>query len=199
MGRRSAANQIDWEAIQKEFRLGQKSLRQMATEFGVQASAISRKAAKDGWVQDKSEEVRALSEAKLLLNNAKATPTRLEIEAAAEIRTNAVLNHRAGLQRLRIVKDKLLAHVESVVDNLDDMGDVVALLRQDTAEGLDKAGDKMAKAMDRSILIDDVKKLAEIDERVRKGEREAFGIGSDADAAKSSVDDVLRRIMGHAG
>jgi hypothetical protein len=32
--------------------------------------------------------------------------------------------------------------------------------------------------MTRSGLTDDLKKLAEVDERVRKGEREAFGIGS---------------------
>lgn len=34
----------------------------------------------------------------------------------------------------------------------------------------------LRKAMSRSALVDDLKKLADVDEKVRKGEREAFGL-----------------------
>lgn len=69
MGRRSQDNQIDWELIEKEFRLGQSTLRQLAAAHKVQPSAISRKANKEQWVQDKRAEVKALSEAQLLVSN----------------------------------------------------------------------------------------------------------------------------------
>ena len=204
MARRKAEDAVDWDAIERSYRLGTKSNSQLSVEFGVSISSIGRRAKSRGWVIDKSDEVDAVTSSLLIQAasgnaNPNATPSALEIKAAAQASADVVLGHRSGLQRLRAVKDKLLAHVESVVDNLGDMSEVITLLRQETAEGLDKAGDKMAKAMDRSVLIEDVKKLAEIDERVRKGEREAFGIGSEADTTKSTVEDVLRRIMGNAG
>lgn len=204
MARRKAEDAVDWDAIERAYRLGTKSNTQLSNEFGVSISSIGRRAKARGWVVDKKEEVDAVTSALLIQAasgnaNPNASPSALEIKAAAQANADVVLGHRVGLQRLRIVKEKLLAHVESVVDNLSDMGEVITLLRQESAEGVDKAGDKMAKAMDRSVLIEDVKKLAEIDERVRKGEREAFGIGSEADNTKSAVDDVLRRIMGHGG
>jgi hypothetical protein len=106
MGRRSADNPIDWELIEKEFRLGQFTLRQLAASHNVQPSAISRRARKEGWVQDKSAQVKALSENQLLVSNsheatAKATPTRQDIEVAATVRTNIVLAHRTDVANAR--------------------------------------------------------------------------------------------------
>jgi hypothetical protein len=45
MGRR---NDIDWDAIERDFRLGQFTLRQLAKKYSVEASSISRKAEKEG-------------------------------------------------------------------------------------------------------------------------------------------------------
>jgi hypothetical protein len=55
------------------------------------------------------------------------------------------------------------------------------MVRQPDDNGVDKANDALRKAMSRSGLVDDLKKLAEIDERVRKGEREAFNISGATD------------------
>lgn len=122
MGRRSQENQIDWELIEKEFRLGQSTLRQLAAAHHVQPSAISRKAKKENWVQDKREEVKALSEAQLLISNThkateKATPTAVDIEVAATVRTNIVLSHRGDAQRARALTMNLLGELESQTDN----------------------------------------------------------------------------------
>ena len=56
----------------------------------------------------------------------------------------------------------------------------------------------MAKAMDRPQLVDDLKKLAEIDERTRKGEREAFNLDDGEDKKGSDVDEILRKINAEA-
>ncbi len=47
--------------------------------------------------------------------------------------------------------------------------------RHPDENGVDRANDALRKAMSRSALVDDLKKLADVDEKVRKGEREAFG------------------------
>lgn len=52
-------------------------------------------------------------------------------------------------------------------------------MRKPDDNGIDRANDALRKAMSRSALVDDLKKLADVDEKVRKGEREAFGLDDD--------------------
>jgi hypothetical protein len=118
MGRRKADNPIDWELIEKEYRLGQFTLRQLAATHGVQASAISRRSKKEGWVQDKSAQVKALSENQLLVSNtreatAKATPTKEDIEVAATTRTNVILNNRRDISRAMRITNSMFDELES--------------------------------------------------------------------------------------
>lgn len=199
MARRKAENAIDWDLVQREYRLGQKTMSQIATEFGIQTSSISRRAKKEGWVQDKAPEVAARAKAVLLVSNtekqnANATPDRNAIEVAAEVRIEVVLGHRRGLRKIREIRDKLLTHLEQAVDEMPNLVEVVELVRQENEAGIDRVNDAMRKAMGRSDLVDDLKKLTEVDERVRKGEREAFNIDDGEGNKSNSVDDVLRKI-----
>lgn len=199
MGRRKATESIDWDLIQREYRLGQKTMAQIASEFGIQTSSISRRAKKEGWVQDKAPEVKARAKAVLLVSdlakqNANATPTQQEIEQAAEVRIQVVLGHRQGLSRLRGIKAKLMSQLEQAVDGLPDLAELIELARQENEFGVDRFNDAMRKAMDRPQLIEDLKKLAEIDERTRKGEREAFNLDDDGDKSAGEIDEILRKI-----
>lgn len=203
MGRRKADNAIDWDLIQREYRLGQKTMQQIAADFSIQTSTISRRAKKEGWVQDKAPEVSARAKAVLLISNtekanANATPTQAEIEAAAEVRISVVLDHRKGLSRLRNLKDKLLVQIEQAVDTFPDLHELIELARRPNEFNVDRFNDMMAKAMDRPQLVDDLKKLAEIDERTRKGEREAFNLDDGEDKKGSDVDEILRKINAEA-
>ena len=56
------------------------------------------------------------------------------------------------------------------------LSDVIEMVRNPDENGIDRANDALRKAMSRSALVDDLKKLADVDEKVRKGEREAFGL-----------------------
>ena len=60
-----------------------------------------------------------------------------------------------------------------------ELSEVIEMVRNPDENGIDRANDALRKAMGRSALVDDLKKLAEVDERVRKGEREAFGLDVD--------------------
>ena len=102
-GAKPARLPLDWDAIERTFRLGQYSVRKIGKRFGVSHSAISRWADKYGWTQDKSAEVRARVRARLLLpapdapdaprttpgahqNAPGGTPNEAEIEAAVQER-----------------------------------------------------------------------------------------------------------------
>jgi hypothetical protein len=190
MGRRSQDNPIDWKLIEKEFRLGQSTLRQLASTHGVQPSAISRKAKREGWVQDKSGAVKSLSEAQLLISNnrkatAKATkPTTEDIEVAATVRTNIVLAHRGDAQRARALTMALLGELEHQTASpelyellYELLGDPVDSAESATAkERRRKHMDSFQRAMSLGSRTATMKSLAESLQKVVAIEREAFGI-----------------------
>ena len=185
MGRRSKDNQIDWELIEKEYRLGQSTLRQLAATHQVQASAISRKAKRENWVQDKRAAVRALSEAQLLARakaNEKATPTEVDIEVAATVRTNVVLAHRGDAKRARALTMKLLSELEQETGNPGALERIeAALAALPDGEAIPEAVRVKAEgALQRAISLPSrtgvMKSLAESLAKVVAIEREAFSI-----------------------
>lgn len=204
MPRRAAANAIDWDAIERQYRLGQKSNSQLAEEFGASISSIGRRAKTHGWVQDKREIVAASRESLLIQNasgnaNPNATPTAAEVKVAAQVAADVVLDHRVGLRRLRVLRDKLLQEVEIVTNNKELFDQLAELLDESgpNANGTwvkDKLNELYRKVISLSGRISDVKTLAEIDEKIRKGEREAFGIVTGEEGGKTGVEDLLRRL-----
>lgn len=199
---RRAQGEIDWSAIQKQYRLGKKTNTQLAAEYGISTSSIGRRAEKEGWVQDKVEEVDSVTNSLLIQaasgkQDPNATPNATEIKAAALANADVVMSHRQGLSRLKRLKEKMVDHLESVIDNFGDLGEVIEMARCPDENGVDRANDRLRKAMDRSSVVDDLKKLSEIDEKVRKGEREAFGLDKDADSGNSPIDVLLSKIHKH--
>jgi len=201
MARRSKDNAIDWDALEKQYRIGQKSNKQLGEEYNVDPATIGRRAKKFGWVVDKSEEVAAATNSLLIqaasgTSNPNATPSALDIKAAAQTNFTVIMGHRAGLARLAKVKDKMLDHIESAVEGMTSVDEIVAFVRNasDDDESVGKALEMLRKAVGRGALVDDLKKLSEIDEKVRKGEREAFGIDKEGDKPAFEYEAVLRRI-----
>ena len=105
--------QYDWEAIEREYGLGQKSLRVLSAEFGPGVSTISERAKRHNWVQDKSEEVKRKTNAALTnTNNNPNTPTPEDIERAVKTNVEVVRQHRKLIGRTVAFADKLLAEYE---------------------------------------------------------------------------------------
>jgi hypothetical protein len=192
----TTAQSPDWIQIEVDYRAGIKTLRQIADEHGITHGAINKRAKRDEWTRDIASKIQAKADAKVSkaavsseVSKKLAVTEQVVIEANAELQYSIRMGHRSGLARLRDVKDQLLEHVETVVRNLPEIDQVVQMLRKEGENGLDKANDAMRRAMERSTVIDDLKKLAEIDERVRKGECLAFNIpmdGADPDGTPAN-------------
>lgn len=196
MPRRSAHNAIDWAAIERQFRLGQKTNKQLAYEFKVSESQIGRKAKAGCWVPDRVEDVAALTSALLEENRnaiANATPTDFEVQVAARTNADVVFEHRAGLARLRALRDKLLHEVEAITDNLAQAYKLAELTRNEDARGHDRRNDLLRRVISMPERIEATKKLAEIDERIRKGEREAFGMDKES-SGKADLERLLDEV-----
>lgn len=173
-----AKRRTDWEAVERDYRTDKFTLRELEAQHGVSYAQISRKAKEHGWVKDLREVIKRATDAAVL----RETVTKAQkdttdtVLVAAELNKQVILAHRHGLQALTNVKHTLLAQIEQAAVLLPDLADVIEMVRNPDDNGMDRANDALRKAMSRSALVDDLKKLADVDEKVRKGEREAFGL-----------------------
>jgi hypothetical protein len=186
----------DWQAVERDYRTGQFTNRELGAKHHADHGLISRKAKAGGWTKDLSIAIQQATNAKLveelvtkevINSHHKVTNT---IQAAAEANKNVILAHRTGLNRLTTIKAKLLDQIEQAAVNMVDLAEVIEMVRSPDENGVDRANDALKKAMSRSALVDDLKKLSDVDEKVRKGEREAFSI----DAAKGQADATTTRM-----
>ena len=188
---RKSPAQIDWPAVERDYRTSQMTLRELGAKYGCDHAAIARRAKREGWQRDLTEAVKQATNAKLIeasVNNAvnKAVTSEQQavtnvVLAAAEVNTHVILGHRKGLREITAVRDLLLGQVAEAAANLPALTEVIEMVRCPDDNGIDRANDALKRAMSRSTLIDDLKKLAEVDEKVRKGEREAFSIAPATD------------------
>lgn len=105
-------SRVDWEAVEREYRAGQLSIREIGRRQEVNAAAIVRRAKRDGWERDLSEKVRAKIRASMvngLVNNNNGNVDESEAVDTAAARGVEVLTlQRGDIQRLRELELKLL-------------------------------------------------------------------------------------------
>lgn len=188
MARRSKDNAIDWDAIEKQYRLGTKSNKQLGEEFDVHLSSIARRAEKFGWVVDKSDDVEAVRNSLLIQAasgnaNPNATPSALEIQAAGQAQAGVVGRHQASLDREDAIADKVLAQITDALDATPGIGEVIDFVRKADPDGdlAQVVADMLRKTCGRGSIVDDFKKVVETKSRIRKDQREAHGIDKTGD------------------
>lgn len=140
----------DWEAIERDFRLGRGTLREIGAKHGVTHQAILRRISKFGWEKDHTEEVRARTNERLLLAGPKAdqepkpdqkrtkrekkadqpkpSPTQItaeHIDAAAEEQVSIHLAHRKMAAGFRSLAETLLAEAKLTTDAIGEIQDTI--------------------------------------------------------------------------
>lgn len=158
MGRRS---DIDWEAIERDYSIGQLSLRQLAKKHEVTLSSITRKIKKDEWTRDLSEQVRTQTKAgliRLAAENAVEKSAQseqsdaLSIQAAVATNVLVVSGHRKDIQAETARVAKLGEKVDQLMSETKDMKQFATLA---------SAHESLVRSRARLIAL----------------EREAYGIG----------------------
>jgi hypothetical protein len=164
--RRAAERQRD-EMVEREFRLGQLSLAEVARRSGgyppsppLTRQGIGKRAEKGGWERSLLPAVQAKVKEKLLRDAAPegATPSEA-VDAAADRAVEIVREHRTSLARLKRITNKLMGTVELYLDNEIK---VIPWLR---------AGDTIPSV---------VARLAQAQAKVCQLERQAFSVGAGA-------------------
>lgn len=168
-----------WPTIEADFRAGIKSIRQIAREHGLSETAIRKRAKAEDWTRDLSAAIQAkaddLVRREAVRNEVRAAnqiPDKVVVDANANAVYRVQMAHRAGLTKLSVLRDGLLSELEQAATP-------AAAPVPEAAEG--EKGDDATEPQPVAGLtlptrIAALKQLAEVDEKIRRGEREAYGI-----------------------
>jgi len=99
---------VDWEAVEREYRIGIRSLRDIGGEFGVTEAAIRKRAKRDEWERDLSAKVSAKADAlvrkqevRKLVRAECAITERELINTSAQMLADTSINQREDVRQLR--------------------------------------------------------------------------------------------------
>lgn len=184
---------VDWEAVEREYRAGIRSLKDIGGEFGVSDAGILKRAKKDGWERDLSERIRAKAEAKVSaalvsekVSATEAANERVTVDVGAQVLADALLHQRKDVSRSRAIVQKLFAELEAQGDGLEDLAMLAEALQSGDEEKLSQIARKVIAFPSR---VDSAKKLSESLRVLVELERKVLRIKDD-----SSADDVLKKI-----
>lgn len=116
-------NRPDWEAIERAYRAGLLSIRNIADQHGVSESAIRKRSKKHGWQRDLTEQVKSAARDKLVRTDGTRDAVRTDadiVEEASSQAASVVLAHRQDLAQWRAIAQKLcgtLATMDVTEDN----------------------------------------------------------------------------------
>jgi len=185
---------VDWESIERDYRAGLLSVREIAAAQGVSHTAIQKRAKVEGWDRDLKAKILAKAEAKLARSTAASVVTPEQAAKAkandaqlVEVNATAVANlrmsHRVEIQRCRALVSRL---VDELAAQTDDQGEFQRL-GEIIASEADRGGAKLAELYERVISlpqrIKGMKELGDTLKTMISLEREAWGLASALDIA----------------
>lgn len=194
---------IDWELIERDYRAGLLSVREIAASQGITHGAINKRAKRDGWERDLKAKIQAKADAlvsKREVSNTVSTERlatdRIVIEANAQRIADVRMAHRQDISRMRTLVLGLLGELEHETGNLDLYEELGELLRSEDDKGQDKRNDVYRKVISSAARIDSMKKLAETLKVLIAMEREAFGIKAEVEVATNPLAELMAQMSG---
>lgn len=192
----------DWQAIERDYRTGKFTLKELEAKHGSGYAEISRRAKRDGWTQDLRSVVRQATSAALIAETTKTlaqeaqTETTNSVLAAAEIGKDVILGHRSELREARSVALDLLAELRGSALLAEQQELLAQILAGEGATPQDEAQARatVQRALGMGSRISSVKALAEAITKLHTAERVAFDL--DDDKGKGDPQDLSAQLAG---
>jgi len=187
--------QPDWEAIERAYRAGVLSVREIAASCGVSHTAIQKRAKANGWERDLKAKIKAKADSQVA---SKSVETEREIiEVNAEVIANIRMAHRGDISRGRRLTNKLLDELEGLTDNRELFDQLGELMRDPDDNGFDKRNDLYGKVISLPGRSKTMKEMAETLKTLISLERQAYDLdtksgNSDADELSKMMDDLSK-------
>ena len=200
-----AISVVDWEAIEREYRGGILSLREISELHpGTNHVKIARKAKKEGWERDLSEKIKAKADAlvtKRAVTNGVTENSRVTEQQVIETNALAIVNvrllHRVGLSDGREIIKAMMGELSAQcgAENADLLRQLGDMMRSPDEFGNDKLNDLYLKVVSLPGRAKTMKDLADSMTKLIDKERQAFGLDKDtkdADADLVKMTDAQR-------
>jgi hypothetical protein len=189
------ASNIDWEAIEREYRAGQLSVREIAQQHGVSHTAINKRAKAEGWLRNLAQKVREEVSNRLVSTEVSSAQAREAVETAVRRGVEVVRQHRGSLGRMHRIAELMMAELEHGTENA---GEIEALIEAETAE--DRSANRrnaMLKAVSLPSRASTLRELSQTLKNLIPLERQAFNLddpGGDEPATKNDTRTILARL-----
>lgn len=198
------ASDINWEAIERDYRCGMLSLREMATKSGnVTESAIRKRAKRDDWTRDLNGKIHAKAvelERKRVVRNLVRTERTIadkqQVDSMAQEEADVRLRLKTMIARGNALFKALLTEVERLTNDGVHVRELGKLMRRPNDTGIDRLNDIYKKTISTPSRVDMTKKLVDILKSVVALEREAYGLNDEPVAAENPLAAFLRGMKG---
>lgn len=192
---------IDWESIERDYRAGVLSVREIAGAHRITHGAINKRAKRDGWERDLKAKIKARAEALVskrevstLVSTLEAATEREIIEGNAEAIVSVRLGHRIDIRRSRSLATKLLDELEGLTDNRELFEQLGELMHSPDDKGMDRLNDLYRKVVELPNRTKVMKELADTLRILIALERQAYNL--DEQEHDEPYEERLRRLAG---
>ena len=185
----------DWERIEKEYRAGQLSIREIGKRFGITDAAIRKKAKAEGWQRDLTKQVQAKIKDKLVRSQVR-TPNAGDdqiVEEVADRGAAIIESHRADINQGRRVAGLLMRELLSGTENIVLLEELVDQQADDEEwDGKRKAA--VQRAISLPVRAGVMRDLATSMKTLQALERQAFNL-DDRASEKDPLDELLESVQ----
>lgn len=191
---------IDWEAVERDYRAGILSVREIGLANGCTHTAINKRAKAEGWARDLKAKIKAKAEALVSKRevskevSSKAAETERQIiDANAEAIVSIRMGHRNDIRRSRALTNKLLEELEDLTDNRELFEQLGELMHSPDDKGMDRLNDLYRKVVELPNRTKVMKELAETLRVLIALERQAYNL--DEQEHEEPYEERLRRLL----
>lgn len=201
----------DWPWIKRQYRIGQKSGREIAresTEKGrkISAVAIEKRAKKEGWTRDLKASIHVRVGAELATDAVSAVSRdgatdEQVIDAAAQQGAEVIRSHRRDINTRRRLSSVLLAQLDDVGQDAAGLMELIDSAKPPEGspakaiETFMQRRERLMKAIGLSERVGVFKDLVQADRQLIGLERQAFNLNIE-DGSGDTFEDAIRRISG---
>ena len=198
-----AEKEINWEKIELDYRVGVKSIRQIAAENEIAESGIRRRAKQYEWVRDLSEKIKAKADdivRKESVRSVVRTKTTISEKDTIDANANEVasvrLAHRKDIQRSRKIAMSLFDELEMMVgqENVKLLEMLGELMWSPDDKGNDKVNDLYMKIISMPGRVKSMKDLSDTLKTLIALERQAFGLDDENNKPVDALTALLERV-----
>jgi hypothetical protein len=197
------AKKVDWDAVEREYRVGQLSLRALASKHDCTAAAISKKAKEKRWAKDATQEVRERTRAALIVhaadneesvntvNSSVNTPTREDVAVAVQTNLAVIKRHRKDIGQGQEIVSLLMGQLIDTAVNRESIENDIEIETKDDDNGQRRY--RMNKAISLPSNAAVLRDLSTAMKNLVALERQAYNL--DEVSGEESIEDRLARLM----